>query len=48
VLSIVERLLADKKTPYVIALNESAEGFYEHIGFIQREKIAFCEREKNV
>lgn len=45
VLSVAAQLLDCGKTPYVIALNESAEGFYEHIGFIKKETIAFIERE---
>ncbi len=48
VLSMVEKLLKDGKMPYVIALNESAEGFYEHIGFIKSEMIVFTERKKDV
>ena len=48
VLSMVYSLLKDGKTPYVIALNESAEGFYEHIGFVKTEIIAFVERENDV
>ncbi len=48
VLSLVKILAENKKTAYVIALNESAEGFYEHIGFEETEKIAFIERENDV
>lgn len=48
VLSIAGKLLAEGKTPYVIALNKTAEGFYEHIGFIKTESIAFIERNKDV
>lgn len=48
VLSIVSILRKDNKKPYVIALNENAEGFYEHIGFKFEEKIAFVERINNV
>lgn len=48
VLSIASTIIGDGKIPYVIALNESAEGFYEHIGFIFKEKIAFVERKKDV
>lgn len=33
VLSVVNELANEGKKAYVIALNESAEGFYEHIGF---------------
>lgn len=48
VYAIAESLLKDGKTPFVIALNESAEGFYEHIGFEFVEKIAFIERKNDV
>lgn len=48
VLSIVRSLLSEDKIPFVIALNEKAEGFYEHIGFSLKEKIAFVERENDV
>lgn len=48
VLTMVGMLLNENKAPYVIALNEGAEGFYEHIGFTFKEKIAFVERENNV
>lgn len=48
VLSMVNTLQNEEKTPYVIALNSSAEGFYEHIGFTFKEKIAFVERKNNV
>ncbi len=44
VLSLAEELCKENKTVYVIALNESAEGFYEHIGFEFKEKISFIER----
>lgn len=44
VLSLVNELLNESKTVYVIALNQSAEGFYEHIGFKNTEKISFVER----
>ncbi|MBQ7118355.1 MAG: GNAT family N-acetyltransferase [Clostridia bacterium] len=44
VLSLAEELHKENKTVYVIALNESAEGFYEHIGFEFKEKISFIER----
>lgn len=44
VLSIAEELCVENKKVYVIALNESAEGFYEHIGFDFKEKISFIER----
>lgn len=33
VLSAVSELISEGKKVYVIALNESAEGFYEHLGF---------------
>ncbi len=44
VLSLAEELKSENKDVYVIALNESAEGFYEHIGFEFTEKISFIER----
>lgn len=44
VLSLAEELRKENKSVYVIALNESAEGFYEHIGFKFNEKISFIER----
>lgn len=44
VLSLSEELKSENKDVYVIALNESAEGFYEHIGFQFTEKISFIER----
>ena len=44
VLSVAEELKKENKAVYVIALNESAEGFYEHIGFQFTEKISFIER----
>ncbi|MBR5438061.1 MAG: GNAT family N-acetyltransferase [Clostridia bacterium] len=44
VLSIVEELQKEGKDVYVIALNEAAEGFYEHIGFRFTEQISFIER----
>lgn len=48
VLSVVNSLKKENKAVYVIALNEKAEGFYEHIGFKQTEKIAFVERKNYV
>lgn len=48
VLSLVNSLKRENKSVYVIALNESAEGFYEHIGFTKEEKIAFTERKYDV
>lgn len=33
VLSAVNELMRENKVSYVIALNEAAQGFYEHIGF---------------
>lgn len=48
VLSLINSLKKENKTAYVIALNESAEGFYEHIGFDKVEKIAFIERKSYV
>lgn len=44
VLSLAESFISENKKVYVIALNESAEGFYKHIGFIECEKIAFIKR----
>ncbi len=46
VLSAVCELQKEEKEVYVIALNKSAEGFYEHIGFKFHEMICFKEREK--
>lgn len=48
VLSLADLLRKENKDIYVIALNESAQGFYEHIGFEKTEKIAFVERESYV
>lgn len=44
VLSLADELHNKGKNVFVIALNKSAEGFYEHIGFIECEKIAFINR----
>ena len=44
VLSLVNELLKDKKLPYVIALNDSAISFYEHIGFKKNKTIAYINR----
>ncbi len=44
VLSLAQELKSENKTVYVIALNEKAEGFYEHIGFNFTETISFIER----
>ncbi len=33
VMSMVDELINENKRVYVIALNESAQGFYEHLGF---------------
>lgn len=41
VLSAAKELLRENKKVYVIALNESAQGFYEHIGFEEIYKICF-------
>lgn len=46
--AIVNELLKENKTVYVIALNDSARGFYEHIGFEKYEKIAYIERKTDV
>ena len=40
VLSMVTELQKENKKVYVIALNESAEGFYEHLGFEFYKNIA--------
>ncbi|MBQ3136138.1 MAG: GNAT family N-acetyltransferase [Clostridia bacterium] len=44
VLSVAMELHTENKKAYLIALNESAEGFYEHIGFEFKENISFIER----
>lgn len=44
VLSLANELIKENKSVYVIALNASAEGFYEHIGFKECEKIYIYER----
>lgn len=44
VLALADELSAENKKVYVIALNKSAEGFYEHIGFEITERISFIER----
>ena len=44
VISLVNDLLKNNKTPYVIALNDSAKGFYEHIGFKKDSLIAYINR----
>lgn len=49
VLTIASILKNENKNVYVIALNESAEGFYEHIGFEKCENIAYVSKRcKNV
>lgn len=48
VTSLAEALKNEGKAVYVIALNESAEGFYMHIGFKEKEKIAYIKRCYNV
>ena len=40
VLTMVDELVGEGKKVYVTALNESAEGFYEKIGFVYNEDIA--------
>ena len=40
VMSMVDELINENKKVYVIALNESAQGFYEHLGFIFNCDIA--------
>lgn len=44
VLSLTDKLIKDDKRVFVIALNDSAQGFYKHIGFTECEKIAFIKR----
>ena len=44
VLSLANELQSENKKVYVIALNESAKGFYEHIGFKEFEKIYYFGR----
>lgn len=44
VLSLVNELLGYNKTPYVIALNDSAKSFYEHIGFKKDKIIVYANR----
>lgn len=44
VLSLVSELSSLGKTSYVIALNKSAEGFYEHIGFVKDKTIVYINR----
>lgn len=41
--SLASALKSEAKTVFVIALNDSAIGFYEHIGFERREKIAYIQ-----
>ena len=48
VTSLAEELKNEGKNAYVIALNKKAEGFYEHIGFEETEKIAYIKRCNNV
>ncbi len=48
VTALAEELKHEDKEVYVIALNESAQGFYEHIGFTETEKIAYIKRCYNV
>lgn len=44
VLSLVNELKCIGKTPYVIALNDSAKSFYEHLGFEKDNLIAYINR----
>ena len=44
VLSLVSELLRENKSVYVIALNDSAINFYEHIGFKKDKIIAYINR----
>lgn len=48
VLSAVNELLNENKDVYVIALNESAQSFYEHIGFEYYTDICHIERKNDV
>lgn len=48
VLTLANELKNENKEVYVIALNESAQGFYEHIGFKKDKTIAYIERKSNV
>lgn len=48
VLSAVSELKNENKNIFVIALNESAQGFYEHIGFEYYTDICHIERKHNV
>lgn len=48
VISLTALLKRENKDVFVIALNESAQGFYEHIGFEKTEKISIIERENYV
>lgn len=44
VLSIVDELVNENRKVFVVALNESAEGFYEHLGFEFCGNIATVKR----
>ena len=44
VLSLVNELQKFGKSAYVIALNDSAQGFYEHVGFEKDSLIAYINR----
>lgn len=44
VLTLANELKNENKDVYVIALNRSAEGFYEHIGFEKCCRVAIMER----
>ena len=48
VLSLAYELKNENKDVYVIALNDSAKSFYEHIGFEKTCDIAILERLGNV
>ncbi len=41
VLTLAQTLKNENKAAYVIALNDSAKGFYKHIGFEEIDKIAY-------
>ncbi len=48
VLSLAEELQREGKRVYVIALNASAEGFYRHIGFTDKETVYVLKGNNNV
>lgn len=44
VMSMVNELVSENKKVFVIALNESAQGFYEHLGFEYYDNIAIIKQ----